>query len=520
MAAATCVASCARRFCSGVEGGWAAWTAPASRPTSVLAPIAVTSPLAATARDQRSGVSHRGAVGHEGRSGAGRRGLVDGCRLPSEQRLARLEAFGRDDPHVGRHEVARLEVDEVAEDQPLGGQQHRVPGPHRACRTCSQVGQSRDRHLGPPLLGDAEGGVENHDDRDDHRVGGVTDSQRQRGRHQQDNDHRLAELVQDEPNEGRRPSGGQRVEALTGGAPVRGEPDDQVAAQLAGDVLRPQRPDGRPRRDGHRTRRDHPHGWEGLARASQRPAVRAGPLVRRAPSSQAVMREVLCTRVCTAGPYSRAAVRQQGLWAPAARPARRARGRNGRGGGALDRVGQPDLRRVVSALSGGGPEHVGGAHGAVQQAVVVEDQDGPVTRSEERPAELPQWCARLDARREAHEVGGVTRPCLRCVEGLRAREVTAVHDAEAVVRVDDDDVSYAPVLHQLLERCFCRRQRDGRDGASSSGRTQRAAFRGRRGALRAWPWAWAGGARQTPASPGQEPDRARSTRRSARRPGD
>src|SRR4029079_8228793 len=94
-------------------------------------------------------------------------------------------------------DVAGEHVDQVVGYDVGAGQ----PG-HRAV-TMDQGGGSGEsselahRAIRPDLLQDPGHGVEDDDDGDDHRVGDVAGPGRDGGRHQQQHDHRVPELLRD-----------------------------------------------------------------------------------------------------------------------------------------------------------------------------------------------------------------------------------------------------------------------------------------------------------------------------------
>jgi hypothetical protein len=131
------------------------------------------------AGDRRSGERHVPALGDRQRALMGDRlgDLPDGHGFAREHRLVALEPGGLDEAQVGRHDVARLEEDDVAWDDlctlelgSLPAAQHGRPGrdhPH----------ERSDRILGAVLLHESDHGIQHEHEADDERVLPVRDRQ-------------------------------------------------------------------------------------------------------------------------------------------------------------------------------------------------------------------------------------------------------------------------------------------------------------------------------------------------------
>ena len=181
---------------------------------------------------------HRVHVGHVHAFGQWRLGGDDACgilghrvRFTRERSLVDLDAVDHEQPPVRRHTIAGL-------------QQHHVAG-HEfgrgdlldACRAPDtrhrreHLLQGCQRRLGPVLLPEAQQGIEQHHDEDDHGVLEVADRAGQRRRADQHEDQQAAELVEEgEPLRARRLFR-QTVGAMPlqpGGRLVRGQAEGGV----------------------------------------------------------------------------------------------------------------------------------------------------------------------------------------------------------------------------------------------------------------------------------------------------
>ena len=208
-------------------------------PTSVAIPVAIATIVPAPRvtwvfMNARSTRSPRAA------SAATRVGLLrDRGALAGQGRLVDLERRRADDPSVGRHEVARLDVDDVARDELLH-------------RDLDQLAVAPDLRLDDHHLlerGDARGRlallVEAHrrveqrqDDEDDGGLQLVREEQAHDARDEQDDLHRIAVLAQERLPARLLGAFVESVEPVTGPSRLdlgRGQ------ARCGVDVLRPQR---------------------------------------------------------------------------------------------------------------------------------------------------------------------------------------------------------------------------------------------------------------------------------------
>jgi hypothetical protein len=117
-------------------------------------------------------------------------------RLAGEQRLVHEQISRGDQASVRGHQVARLQVDHVAH--------HRLPHRDLALLAIAEHGghlgdlpsQPRGRRLRPVGLAEVQGHAQ-HDHQDDHRrADALTEGGRHRAGHQQDQDERIGQLMQ------------------------------------------------------------------------------------------------------------------------------------------------------------------------------------------------------------------------------------------------------------------------------------------------------------------------------------
>ncbi len=172
--------------------------------------------LEPAAGDDGVHVNHVAAFGQNG-LGVYRRGrLGHRMRFAGQRRFGDFGRMGDEDAGVGRHAVAGFEQQNVAGNQVDGGNHGLVPGPAHPGNRRQHVAQGGQRRLGPVLLEEAEGGVDEDDDGDDHGILEVADNAGQHGGTEENDDEKTAELV-DELKPGRtRRFFGQLVGAVVG----------------------------------------------------------------------------------------------------------------------------------------------------------------------------------------------------------------------------------------------------------------------------------------------------------------
>jgi hypothetical protein len=161
-----------------------------------------------------AGEGHAEAITDAGGGVDGDRALDGRDGLAGEGGLVDLEVADLDQAEVGGDGVARLEVDEVADDEGLGadtaaaavaehvglGDDHRVEG--------------SDRLLGAVLLEEADHSVDEDDGADDQGVDVVAEERGDDGGGDEDDDERLDELIEEAAEGGLTPAGGHPVGAV------------------------------------------------------------------------------------------------------------------------------------------------------------------------------------------------------------------------------------------------------------------------------------------------------------------
>ena len=162
-----------------------------------------------------------------------------GDRLPGEDAPVEEQAIGAGDTHVGRHDVAGLEEDDVARDKGRGGNREDAPDASDPGDGSGGLSQCLEGSLAA-VLGDDVGA----DDRekaseDEEAVAGLADEDRQdagRGQHEHE---RLGERCNDHPPGGLALGVLERVRPGFVGPAARrvgGEPEGRVYPELCGDV--------------------------------------------------------------------------------------------------------------------------------------------------------------------------------------------------------------------------------------------------------------------------------------------
>ncbi len=125
--------------------------------------------------------------------------LGDRLRLARQGRLVDTQRRRLDEAQVGRHDVALLEEHDVAGDDLACWDETGLPVADDTGLGARHPLEGVHGLLGPVLLDEAHGAVEDDDGQDDDGVLGVTEQRRDDGRRQQDEDHRARELIEQEP---------------------------------------------------------------------------------------------------------------------------------------------------------------------------------------------------------------------------------------------------------------------------------------------------------------------------------
>ena len=128
-------------------------------------------------------------------SGSRSRDLAGGFRFARQGGLVDPEGSSLDQAHVGGHDVPRIEAHEVARHELGRRDDGRLTGTHDAGRRAGHPLQRVHRLLRPVFLDEPDDPVERDDDQDDGGVLEVADRRRDRGRAEEDEDHRVGELL-------------------------------------------------------------------------------------------------------------------------------------------------------------------------------------------------------------------------------------------------------------------------------------------------------------------------------------
>ena len=144
---------------------------------------------------------HEGGPIPERRGGGEYRPRILGRRerLAGEHRLLCGKAVRLDEPRIGRHVVARLDLDHVAGHELAGRQIDELPIPDHAGAGRGEPPQGGERLPGPLLLEIPDQAVDEHDCEHRRRIGPFAEQAGDGRRDQQDPDHELPELAQESP---------------------------------------------------------------------------------------------------------------------------------------------------------------------------------------------------------------------------------------------------------------------------------------------------------------------------------
>ena len=188
---------------------------------------------------QATPVGHRGAaeghvplVGEHRRRDIGNRSrdLAGGFRFAGQGGLVDPEGSGLDQAHVGGHDVPRVEPHEVTRHELGRRNEDRDAGANDSRRRAGHPFERVHRLFSPVFLDEPDDPVERDDDQDDGGVLEVADGRGDGGGGEQDQDHRVRELLGQQAPGGLggallelvRPVGDQTTTSLIGiEAPVR-----------------------------------------------------------------------------------------------------------------------------------------------------------------------------------------------------------------------------------------------------------------------------------------------------------
>ena len=171
--------------------------------------------------------------------------LADRRALAGQRRFLRLHRGGPQQPAVGGHDVAGLELDDVAGHQVVRGDLHQGAVPPHARLRLLHRGQRVDALAREHLLAGPDDHVDHHEEADDERRRPLPDGRADRRDRDQHDVHRVAQLLEDHRPHGRGRLRGQGVRAVPlppgrdlGGRQAR----RRVGVELRGRGLRVERP--------------------------------------------------------------------------------------------------------------------------------------------------------------------------------------------------------------------------------------------------------------------------------------
>ena len=155
---------------------------------------------AAAVGDQGAGIGHRGAVAQR-RAARGDRldPLVDRLGLAGQRRLLEQEAARADQPEVRRHLVARLQDDDVAGHQLVGGDLGALALPQHERLGREHPADRIQRPLGPAFLDEADDRVDQNDAEDHRGVDPLAEPGGDERRAEQHVDQNVMELGEESP---------------------------------------------------------------------------------------------------------------------------------------------------------------------------------------------------------------------------------------------------------------------------------------------------------------------------------
>ncbi len=183
---------------------------------------------AAAVGNQGAGVGHRGAIAQRGACGNRPGPLVDRLGLAGQCRLLQQEAARADQAKVRRHLVARLQDDDVAGHQLLGGDPGPLPLPQHERLGREHLADRIQCPLGPALLDEAHDRIDQNDAQDHRGVDPFAEPRGDQGRAEQHVDQDVVKLGEEAPEWTPRRS---RLEAV--GTVGREAPPGLVAVQPA-----------------------------------------------------------------------------------------------------------------------------------------------------------------------------------------------------------------------------------------------------------------------------------------------
>ena len=223
------------RACSGVGGGSASSASCGDRTLLGSRAGGDDDGCCAPARCARAGVDHRRPLRERRSGGHGRRSLRHRCGLARQERLVDLEPVGVEHAGVGGNPVALADADDVAGDELAGGDGTLAAVTDHGRDALERCVQGEHGALGPQLLREAEGSVEDDDQPDRRRLDRLADRGRDERRCDEQPDERLDQLAGGDAPVGRAAGAVELVRPVpleSGSGLGRGEAERQVGVEL------------------------------------------------------------------------------------------------------------------------------------------------------------------------------------------------------------------------------------------------------------------------------------------------
>ena len=162
---------------------------------------------------QRAGVGEVGAFGQERVRRDGVDVLLDRHGFARQSGFIDLQALVEEQPQIGGNLVPGLEQHDIAGHKLLGRQERLASVAAHARLGGDHATERLDRFLSLAFLQVTDHRIDQHNEKDHRRIDVLVQHERDPGRHEQDVDERLVELLQETQPARCAPPGGQAVRA-------------------------------------------------------------------------------------------------------------------------------------------------------------------------------------------------------------------------------------------------------------------------------------------------------------------